>query len=169
MSTAPLRGAPRWSTAGAPTTDPVSIAGLPGGNAIVSVGPPFQAGSTRLAAANAVPGATAASTCPAAGRAWGHCRFPAPAAAGCSIAQGLYALPPTLSSNSTLRRVKGAPLSLAMPAAKQTAHGAALCAIVTFCKVSAVAAWIAIAPPSPPRAMLPTKVELLMLPSSTPP
>ena len=78
-------------------------------------------------------------------------------------------LPPTLSSKITLSSVSASPLSFAMPAAKQTSHGALLRAIVTFCSVSAVAAAIDIAPPRPVRAMLPTNVELTMLPSSTPP
>jgi hypothetical protein len=69
----------------------------------------------------------------------------------------------------TLRSVSAAPLSFAMPAAKQTSHGAVLRAIVTFSSVSEVADEIDIAPPSPVRAVLPTNVELMMLPSSTPP
>ena len=50
ISTAPTRGNPRWSVAGAPVLVPALIAGLFDRSAIVCVGPPFHASAPSCAA-----------------------------------------------------------------------------------------------------------------------
>ena len=75
-------------------------------------------------------------------------------------------MPPVLLRKTVLRIVIASPLPLLIPPAKQTSHWATLLAMVRFCRINPPLPCRLIAPPSPVRAMLPTKVLLLMSPEA---
>src|SRR5690606_41964858 len=136
MSGAPWRGCPRWSTGGAPVAVPALTAALPGGSAMVGVGPPFHAGAPRGTSAKIAPVVTAASAWPEPGRVAGHWRLWLPFTGAFSSVHGFQAFPAVLLRNSTLRSVRGALAALRIPAAKHTSQSARFSAMVVFWTVT---------------------------------